>query len=65
MAVNARLVLKSGSSRYSGKWVAIRNQKVIASNEDAGKAFLEAKRKSYEQKFVLARVPEKNQAMIL
>lgn len=65
MGSNAHLVLKKSSSRHSGKWVAIRNHKVIASSKDAGKTFLEAKRKSGEQKFVLARVPEKNQAMIL
>ncbi|HZX20639.1 MAG TPA: DUF5678 domain-containing protein [archaeon] len=65
VAQDSKFFIKKDFSRYSGKWVAIRNKKIIASNSNINKALAQAKRKSGEEQFFIAKIPQKNQVLIL
>ena len=57
--------LKKDFRRYAGKWVAIKNKKIIASNLNIKKALSLAKRKTGSESFTFAKIPQKNQTLIL
>jgi len=62
---NSKYFIKKDFSRYSGKWVAIHNQKIIASNSNIDIALSDAKRKIGREQFLFAKIPTKNQVLIL
>lgn len=62
---DSKFFIEKDFTRYSGKWVAIRNQKIIASNSNIKKTLTEAKRKSGQEQFLIAKIPAKNQVLIL
>jgi hypothetical protein len=52
-------------SEYSGKWVAIVGQKVIASGEDFKEVYREAKQKAKNKEPMFAQVPKQEETLIL
>ncbi|MBU2099865.1 hypothetical protein KKG83_05420 [Candidatus Micrarchaeota archaeon] len=65
MDKDSRFFLKKDFKKYSGKWVAVKNQKIISSDSSIKKALSEAKRKAGNTRFIFAKIPEKNQVLIL
>ena len=51
--------IKADTQRYAGKWIAIVDQKIVASGDDAEKVYREARTKYPEKKPSLAKVPSK------
>lgn len=49
---------------YSGKWVAIRDEKVIAAEEDFKKLVKEVTKRFKLSEVFLARIPEKGVALV-
>ena len=62
---DSKFFLDKDFSKYSGKWIAIQGQKIIASNNNIQKALSEARRKVGETQFLFTKIPEKNQVLIL
>ncbi len=57
MSKNYEWYVKADISRFAGKWIAIVDQKPVASGTDAKKVYEEAKRKFPNKKPSLAKVP--------
>ena len=55
----------SDMSEYSGKWIAILGKEVVASGDDLKKVYDEAKEKSGKREPLFARIPDKEEALIL
>ncbi len=65
MDSDSKFFLKKDFARYSGKWVAIKGQKIIASDANINNAISAAKKKIGTEQFLFAKIPKKNQALIL
>ena len=65
MGSDSKFFLKKDFSRYCGKWVAIKNQKIIASDANINNAISAAKKKLGTRQFLFAKIPKKNQVLIL
>lgn len=52
-------------SKYSGEWVAICQNKIVANNSDLTKVIQESSKKCRDKKPMFAKIPEKNIAMVL
>lgn len=59
-----RYFLKRDFSRYSGKWVAIRGERVIASS-DTIRNMLKEKPTASERHVALVKIPEKHKSFVL
>lgn len=59
LSKNYEWYIKADTHRYAGKWIAIVEQRVVASGEDAEKVYREAKTRYPEKKPSLAKVPNK------
>ena len=64
MTKNYEYFLRADLERYAGKWVAIVNQKVAASGEDAVSVYNEARMKFPSERPSMAKVPT-GEALIL
>ncbi|MDI6735934.1 MAG: DUF5678 domain-containing protein [bacterium] len=60
MSRNYEWYIKTDTNKYAGKWIAIVNQKVVSTGEDAKKVYQEAKGKYPKEKPSLAKVPTKD-----
>lgn len=58
-------LFKNDLTKYSGKWVAISNRKVVSSSKSVKKTMQEARRKSKAKETLYAKIPRKNQSLIL
>ncbi len=56
---NYEWYIKTDTHRYAGKWIAIVDQKVVASGNDAEKVYRKAKIKYPKKKPSIAKVPMK------
>lgn len=56
--------LEKDFSRHAGNWVAIYDRRIVSSSRSIEKAIRDAKRKC-SGKFLFAKIPKKNQALIL
>ncbi len=65
MIGNSKFFMENDLTPYAGKWVAILNEIVIASNKNIDKTLNDAKRLAGAEKFLIAKIPEKNQVLIL
>ena len=54
---NYEWYVKTDTSKYAGKWIAIMNGKIVASGEDADKVYREAEKECPDGKFSIAKVP--------
>lgn len=52
-------------SQHAGEWVAIVDNRVVASGKDLKRVYTEATRKSQEKEPLLARVPLEGETLIL
>ncbi len=52
-------------SKYSGEWVAIYQNKIVANNSDLAKVIKESSKRCGDKKPLFTKIPEKNMAMIL
>lgn len=59
MSKNYEWYIKADTRKYAGKWIAIVDQKVVASGDDAEKVYREAETKYPEMKPSIAKVPTK------
>lgn len=59
MDKNYQFFLKTNIDNYVGKWIAICEQKIVASGKDAKKVFEEAKQRCPRKRQLLTRVPDK------
>jgi len=59
LSKNYEWYIKAYTQRYAGKWIAIVEQRVVASGDDAEKVYREAKTSYPEKKPSLAKVPNK------
>lgn len=59
MSKNYEWYVKTDTSKYAGKWIAIVNQKVVASGKDAQKVYRRAREKYPRGRPSLAKVPTK------
>ena len=57
--------MKKDFSKDAGNWVAICNRKVIASDVNATKVLKVAEKKCNSRKPIFAKIPRRNQIMIL
>jgi hypothetical protein len=57
--------LKQDFTKYAGKWVAIYDQKIVSSSNSITDAIEQAKQKYKNKEFLFAKIPAKNQALIL
>lgn len=57
MSKNYEYFLKANLNQYAGKWVAIVNQRVVSSGNDAQVVYKEAKKKFPKEKPSLAKIP--------
>lgn len=64
MSNNYKWYIDHDLAEYSGKWIAIRDEKVIASNEDFKKLAKEVTKKFKLSDVFLARIPEKGVALV-
>ena len=60
MSKNYQWYVKADTSHYTGQWIAIVNQKVVASGEDAEKVYKRAKKECPGKTPSLAKVPDKD-----
>jgi len=65
MNKDSRFFLKEDFSKHMGNWIAIKNEKIIASNSNIKKTLSKAKKKVGSTDFLFAKIPERNQALIL
>lgn len=65
MNKDSKFFMKEDFSKHAGKWVAIKNEKIIASNSNIKKVLSKAKKEIGSTDFLFAKIPEKNQALIL
>ena len=56
---NYEWYIRANTQRYSGKWIAIVGQKVVASGDDAEKVYKDAKTRYPQRKPSIAKVPGK------
>jgi len=59
LSQNYEWYIKADTQRYAGKWIAIVEQKVVASGDDAEKVYREAKTRYPEKKPSITKVPNK------
>ena len=59
LSKNYEWYIKADTQRYAGKWIAIVDQKIVASGDDAEKVYREARTKYPEKKPSIAKVPSK------
>jgi len=59
LSENYEWYIRADTQRYAGKWIAIVDQKVVASGDDAEEVCREAKTKYPEKKPSIAKVPSK------
>ena len=59
LSKNYEWYIKADTQRYAGKWIAIVDQKIVASGDDAEKVYREAKTRCPEEKPSVAKVPSK------
>lgn len=60
MSKNYEWYIKEDMNKYAGKWIAIVDQKPVASGTDAKKVYEEAKAKYPNKKPCLAKVPTRD-----
>lgn len=65
MSDNYEWYIKADTGEYDGKWVAIVNQKIVVSGDDAEKVYREAERKHPKVKISIAKVPDKEILVLL
>jgi hypothetical protein len=53
------------STEYAGKWVAIVEDKVIASGDDLKEVYKKAKEKSGKKEPLFAKIPKEEETLIL
>jgi len=58
MDSNYEIYIKTDLSKYTGKWVAICNEGIIAIGDNAKLVYLEAQEKYPNKKIMLIKVPE-------
>ena len=51
--------MKTNVSSYIGKWIAICNNKIVASGKDVKKVYKEAKKQFPKKRPLITRVPDK------
>jgi transposase len=56
---NYEWYVSADTKRYAGKWIAIVDQKVVASGEDAEKVYRKARSRYPRKKLSIAKVPGK------
>ncbi len=56
---NYEWYIRADTQRYAGKWIAIVDQRVVTSGDDAEKVYKEAKTKYPKKKPSIAKVPSK------
>ena len=56
---------KNNLDSYSGKWIAVCENGVVASGDDAGEVMREAKKRCKGKVSTLTKIPNKNQVLIL
>ena len=62
---DSKFFIEKDFTHYSGKWVAIRNQKIIASHVNIDKTLTIARKKVGQAQLFIAKIPQKNQILIL
>ncbi|MFH1895703.1 MAG: DUF5678 domain-containing protein [archaeon] len=65
MNKDSRFFMKEDFSKHVGKWVAIKNEKIIASNLSIKKTLSKAKKEVGSTDFLFVKIPTKSQALIL
>ena len=60
---NYEVYLKTDLSKYTGKWVAICDGKIISIGDNAKEVFLIAQKKAPARKIMLIKVPEEETAI--
>lgn len=60
-----RFFLNKDFSKYAGSWIAICEERIVSSNKSINKAIKTAKEKCGGKKFLFAKIPKGNQALIL
>jgi len=65
MSRNYEWYIKTDTTKYAGKWIAIVNQKVVSTGEDAKKVYQDAKEKYPRKKPSLAKVPTKDTLILV
>lgn len=60
---NYEVYLKTDLSGYTGKWIAICDNGIIAVGNNAKEVFAEAQRKANHKKIMLIKVPEEETAI--
>ncbi|MFH1895346.1 MAG: DUF5678 domain-containing protein [archaeon] len=58
-------LFKNDLSKYSGKWVAISNRKIVSSGRNIKNTMTQARKKSRSKETLYAKIPAKNQSLIL
>lgn len=62
---NYEWFMKHDLNNYAGKWIAVCEDKVVASGDDAGVVMKDAKKKCKGKVSTLTKVPKKDQVLIL
>lgn len=57
MSKNYEFFVKTDLSKYSGKWIAIMDQKIVATGDSAEDVYKEAKKKYPNKKPSIAKIP--------
>jgi len=61
---NFNFILSRDLSKYSGDWIAVANNKIVATGESASEVMSKSKKKT-KKRTTIMRVPEKNTLMLL
>ena len=61
---NYEFYIKTDTSAYKGKWIAIAREKIVAQGKDAEKVYKQAKKRYKNEEISLAKVPEE-QTLVL
>ena len=56
---NFDTLINSNTSRFEGKWIAIVNQKIVKSGDDAKKLFEEVKKERPKDIIMIVKIPPK------
>lgn len=64
LSKNYEWYLEADTRRYAGRWIAIVDQKVVSSGDDAEKVYKDAKKRYPKKKLSIAKVPS-NEILVL
>lgn len=59
MSKNYQFFMKENLDSYTGQWVVIANERIVAHGKDAKKVFKEAKKRFPRERPLLTRIPDK------